>query len=79
MVRFRANLRDQAFHGATDLLRVESNAGLILTIRTASRDLPNSDAPLEFEFSAADAISVRPTSLSSNSNSSSNSSNEDQT
>jgi ABC-type Fe3+/spermidine/putrescine transport system ATPase subunit len=68
-VRFRATLRDQAFHGATDLLRVESDGALIFTIRTASRDLPNSEAPLEFEFSAADAIPVRATSLSSNSNS----------
>src|SRR5208282_819080 len=65
-VRFRAKLRDQAFHGATDLLRVESDGGLILTIRTASRDLPNSQAPLEFEFDAADAIPVRATSLGSN-------------
>jgi len=64
-IRFRANLRDQAFHGATDLLRVESAGGLILTIRAASRDLRNSEAPLEFEFSAADAIPVRATSLSS--------------
>ena len=68
-VRFPAKLRDQAFHGATDLLRVESEGGLILTIRTASRDLPNSEAPLEFEFSAADAIPVRATSLGSNANS----------
>ncbi|MGA2981557.1 MAG: ABC transporter ATP-binding protein [Terriglobales bacterium] len=60
-VRFRAQLRDQAFHGATDLLRVESDGGLILTIRTASRDLP--EGPLEFEFSAADAIPVRATSF----------------
>jgi spermidine/putrescine ABC transporter ATP-binding subunit len=70
-VRFSAKLRDQAFHGATDLLRVESHDGLILTIRTASRDLPNSqtpiDDPLEFEFTAADAIPVRATSLASNS------------
>ena len=66
-VRFRAKLRDQAFHGATELLRVESDGGLILTIRTASRDLPNYGAPLEFEFSAADAIPVR----ASNANSSS--------
>ncbi len=66
-VRFTAKLRDQAFHGATDLLRVESDGGLILTIRTASRDLPNSEARLEFEFSAADAIPVRATSLASNS------------
>ncbi|MFZ0797332.1 MAG: ABC transporter ATP-binding protein [Terriglobales bacterium] len=72
-VRFRAQLRDQAFHGATDLLRVESDGGLILTIRTASRDLPKSqtpiDDPLEFEFSAADAIPVRVTNLTSNSSS----------
>ena len=66
-VSFGAQLRDQAFHGATELLRVESDGGLTLTIRTASRDLPNSEAPLEFEFSAADAIPVR----ASNSNSSS--------
>jgi spermidine/putrescine ABC transporter ATP-binding subunit len=64
-VRFSAKLRDQAFHGATDLLRVESDGGLILTIRAASRDL--SQSPLEFEFSAADAIPVRETSLGSNS------------
>ncbi len=62
-VRFRAKLRDQAFHGATDLLRVESDGGLILTIRTASRDLP--EGPLEFEFSAADAIPVRASSSNS--------------
>jgi ABC-type Fe3+/spermidine/putrescine transport system ATPase subunit len=68
-VRFRAQLRDQAFHGATDLLRVETDGGLILTIRTASRDLPNSEAPLEFEFSAADAIPVRATSFNSSSSS----------
>ena len=58
-IRFRAKLRDQAFHGATELLHVETDGGLILTIRTASRDLPNPQAPLEFEFSAADAIPVR--------------------
>ena len=64
-IRFRARLRDQAFHGATDLLRVESDGGLILTVRTASRDLPK--GPLEFEFDAADAVPVRATSLGSNS------------
>jgi ABC-type Fe3+/spermidine/putrescine transport system ATPase subunit len=62
-VRFRAKLRDQAFHGATDLLRVESDGGLILTIRTASRDLRNSESPFELEFSAADAVPVRATSF----------------
>lgn len=64
-VCFRAKLRDQAFHGATELLRVESDGGLILIIRTAARDLP--EGPLEFEFSAADAIPVRATNSSSNS------------
>jgi spermidine/putrescine transport system ATP-binding protein len=70
-VRFSARLRDQAFHGATDLLRVENDDGQILTVRTASRDLPDSKAPLAFEFSAPDAVPVRPTSLSSNSSSTS--------
>ena len=62
-VRFSAQLRDQAFHGATDLLRVELNGGLILTIRSASRNLVKSDTLPEFEFDAADAIPVRATSL----------------
>jgi ABC-type Fe3+/spermidine/putrescine transport system ATPase subunit len=66
-VRFSAQLRDQAFHGATDLLRVESSDGLIFTIRSASRDLAQPNAPLEFEFSPADAIPVRATSLHSSS------------
>jgi ABC-type Fe3+/spermidine/putrescine transport system ATPase subunit len=66
-IRFRAKLRDQVFHGASDLLRVESDGGLILTIRTAGRDLPDSKAPLEFEFDAADAVPVRATSLASSS------------
>ena len=56
---------DQVFHGATELLRVESDGGLILTIRTASRELRNSEAFLEFEFSVADAMPVRATSLDS--------------
>lgn len=63
-IRFRAKLRDQAFHGATELLRVETEGGLVLTIRTATRDLPS--GPLEFEFSVADAVPVRPTTIGSN-------------
>jgi len=65
-IRFRATLRDQAFHGATELLRVECAGGLVLTIRTASHELPK--GPLEFEFSAADAIPVRATAANSNTN-----------
>jgi ABC-type Fe3+/spermidine/putrescine transport system ATPase subunit len=64
-VRFSAKLQDQAFHGATELLRVETSDSLVLTVRTASRDLQ--DGPLEFEFSPSDAIPVRATSLNSNS------------
>ena len=60
-VRFSAELRDQAFHGATELLRVEADGGLILTICTSGRDLPAGH--LQFEFSPNDAIPVRPTSL----------------
>lgn len=56
-IRFRARLRDRAFHGATELLRVETDGGLVLTICTASGDL--SHGPLEFEFLAADAVAVR--------------------
>jgi ABC-type Fe3+/spermidine/putrescine transport system ATPase subunit len=57
-IRLQAKLRDQAFHGATDLLRVETDDGVILTVRTASRDLP--PGLLQFEFEATDAIPVRP-------------------
>jgi spermidine/putrescine ABC transporter ATP-binding subunit len=60
-IRFRAKLRDQAFHGATELLRVETDGGLLLNVRTSSRELPK--GPLEFEFSPADAVAVRETSL----------------
>jgi len=62
-VRFSATLRDQAFHGATELLRVESDGGLSLTVRTSSQ-LGN-DGQLAFEFSAVDAVPVRETELSS--------------
>jgi ABC-type Fe3+/spermidine/putrescine transport system ATPase subunit len=59
--RFRAKLRDQAFHGATELLHVETDGGLVLSVRTSSRDLPA--GPLEFEFSPADAVAVRDSGL----------------
>jgi ABC-type Fe3+/spermidine/putrescine transport system ATPase subunit len=64
-VRFRAKLRDQTFHGATEMLRVETDGGLVLTIRTATRELGT--WPLEFEFSAADAAPVRASGLNSGS------------
>ncbi len=56
-VRFRAKLRDQSFHGASEILRVETDGGLILNVRTSSWDLPK--GPVEFEFTPSDAVAVR--------------------
>jgi ABC-type Fe3+/spermidine/putrescine transport system ATPase subunit len=56
-VRVRGNVRHQAFHGATELIRVESSDGLVLVVRT-----PGSGGALDevqLEFSSADAILVR--------------------
>jgi spermidine/putrescine ABC transporter ATP-binding subunit len=56
-VRVRGKVRHQAFHGATELIRVECADGLVLVVRT-----PGSVAPLnevELEFSPADAVLVR--------------------
>jgi ABC-type Fe3+/spermidine/putrescine transport system ATPase subunit len=64
-VRFHAKLHDRVFHGATQLLRVESDGGLILTVRTATADLR--EGILEFEFSVADVVPVRATGFNSNS------------
>jgi ABC-type Fe3+/spermidine/putrescine transport system ATPase subunit len=57
VVRFQAKVRHQAFHGATELLRVECADGLVLSVRTASREERQGD--LQLEFSAADAVPVR--------------------
>jgi ABC-type Fe3+/spermidine/putrescine transport system ATPase subunit len=56
-VRVRGKVRHQAFHGATELIRVECADGLVLVVRT-----PGSGGALdavELEFTAADAIPVR--------------------
>ena len=55
-VRVRGRVLTQAFHGATELVRVECAAGLVLVVRTAS-ELRNET--VELEFSAADAVPVR--------------------
>jgi spermidine/putrescine transport system ATP-binding protein len=57
-VRFRGRILRQAFHGATELIQVECNEGLVLSVRTASREDWNGDVDLE--FSPADAVPVRP-------------------
>jgi ABC-type Fe3+/spermidine/putrescine transport system ATPase subunit len=55
--RFRANVRSQAFHGATMLLQVDCGDGLTLSVRVPSSAVLA--ANLEFEFSPADAVPVR--------------------
>jgi spermidine/putrescine ABC transporter ATP-binding subunit len=56
-VRVRGKVRHRAFHGATELIRVECGDGLVLVVRT-----PGSGGTLddvELEFSADDAVVVR--------------------
>lgn len=56
-VRFRGTIRQQAFHGATELLQIECAHGLTLSVSMASRD--NREGELELEFSPADAVPIR--------------------
>jgi len=56
-IRFRGRVLHQAFHGATELIRVECEGGLALTVRTASGN--NLPADVELEFSPGDAVLVR--------------------
>lgn len=56
-VKFGARVRDQAFHGATVLLRIECADGMTLAVRVNSS--ANLQGNLEFEFSPVDAVSVR--------------------
>jgi ABC-type Fe3+/spermidine/putrescine transport system ATPase subunit len=55
-IRFRARVVDYAFHGASELVRVEAG-GHIITVRTSSHGKLRGESELEFE--AADAIPVR--------------------
>ena len=55
-VRFRARVVDYAFHGASELVRVEAG-GHIMTVRTSSHGKLRGEA--ELAFAAADAIPVR--------------------
>jgi spermidine/putrescine ABC transporter ATP-binding subunit len=56
-VRIRGRVLHQAFHGATELIRVQCADGLVLILRTASD--PEVHNEVELEFSAADAMLVR--------------------
>jgi spermidine/putrescine transport system ATP-binding protein len=57
LVRVRGRVLHQAFHGATELIRVQCVDGLLLVVRTASGTGMHSE--VELEFSAGDAVVVR--------------------
>jgi spermidine/putrescine ABC transporter ATP-binding subunit len=56
-VRVHGRVLHQAFHGATELIRVQCSDGLVLTVRTASGSAPQNE--VELEFSPSDAVLVR--------------------
>jgi spermidine/putrescine transport system ATP-binding protein len=56
-VRIRGKVAQQAFHGATELIRVDCGGALMLTVRVPASGTAINDVDLE--FSAADAILVR--------------------
>ncbi len=56
-VRTHGRVLHQAFHGATELIRVECSDGLVLTVRTASGCGTANE--LELEFSIDDAVLVK--------------------
>jgi ABC-type Fe3+/spermidine/putrescine transport system ATPase subunit len=56
-LRVRGRLLQRAFHGATELIRVQCPGGLVLTVRTpASAAIPDE---VDLEFSPASAVPVR--------------------
>jgi spermidine/putrescine transport system ATP-binding protein len=56
-VRVRGKVLHQAFHGATELIRVDCGAGLVLVVRTSGSN--GALDTVDLEFSAADAVPVR--------------------
>ena len=57
VVTFRGKVKQKAFHGATELLRVECADGLTLSVRTASQI--ELDGEVEWEFQPDDAVPIR--------------------
>jgi spermidine/putrescine transport system ATP-binding protein len=56
-VRVHGRVLDHAFHGATELIRVETSNGLVLLVRTPSGSKLQND--IELEFARTDAVPVR--------------------
>jgi spermidine/putrescine transport system ATP-binding protein len=56
-IRVRGRVLHQAFHGATELLRVECTGGLVLVLRTPTGAVLHNE--VDIEFSPADAVPVR--------------------
>jgi len=56
-VRIRGKVRQQAFHGATELIRVECGNGLMLVVRTPATSAVMDNVDLE--FFPTDAVLVR--------------------
>jgi ABC-type Fe3+/spermidine/putrescine transport system ATPase subunit len=56
-VRVRGRVIQQAFHGATELIRVDCGDGLVLTVRTPASGSAQHDVSLD--FSASEAVLVR--------------------
>jgi ABC-type Fe3+/spermidine/putrescine transport system ATPase subunit len=56
-IRFRARVLDHVFHGASELVRVETADSQLLTVRTSQRGTLRGE--VELEFSPEDAVRVR--------------------
>jgi len=57
LIRFGGKVQNQAFHGATELLQIVCEDGLMVSVRTATRE--GRQGELHLEFSPADAVPVR--------------------
>jgi ABC-type Fe3+/spermidine/putrescine transport system ATPase subunit len=56
-VRFRAGVLDHSFHGASELVRVQTSDGQIFTVRSSQRGMLRGE--VELEFSPQDAVPIR--------------------
>jgi spermidine/putrescine ABC transporter ATP-binding subunit len=57
VAKFRGTVQHQAFHGATQILRIAIEGGPTLSVRTPTRE--DWRGELQFEFDPADAVPVR--------------------